>query len=78
MAIAVFDLPLHDSYSYHLYHLVDTAVTRANAHRAEAELANRHATNPPGGEGPTGAITTPGASRGYQLWPRAVTTSVCR
>jgi hypothetical protein len=35
---------IDDAYSYYL---VDTAVTRANAHRAEAELAARHTTNPP-------------------------------
>jgi hypothetical protein len=33
-----------DIYSYYLVH---TALTRANAHRAELELANRHATTPP-------------------------------
>jgi hypothetical protein len=35
---------IDDAYSYHL---VDTAVTRANAHRAQAALTARHATNPP-------------------------------
>jgi conjugative relaxase-like TrwC/TraI family protein len=35
---------IDDAYSYHL---VDTAVTRANAHRAQAALEARHATNPP-------------------------------
>jgi conjugative relaxase-like TrwC/TraI family protein len=35
---------IDDAYSYYL---VDTAVTRANAHRAQAALAARHATNPP-------------------------------
>jgi hypothetical protein len=33
-----------DIYSHYL---VNTALTRANAHRAELELANRHATTPP-------------------------------
>jgi hypothetical protein len=34
---------IDDAYSYHL---VDTAVTRANAHRAQAALAARHAISP--------------------------------
>jgi hypothetical protein len=35
---------IDDAYSYHL---VDTAVTRANAQRAQAALTARHATSPP-------------------------------
>jgi hypothetical protein len=35
---------IDDAYSYHL---VDTAVTRANAHRAQAALTARHAISPP-------------------------------